>query len=278
MRIPARAFTLVEVLVSLSIVTLIVLSISKLLINAGAWATLMANRTDCTQQARFLLDRMSIDFGQMLWRPDVDCYLKTPAHPQPGNDQITFFSEVPGYSSSATAAGPLSLVGYRINAQGNAERLGKGLPWNGASSGIPVLFLPQTIGATWPTAVTDAADVDYEVAAPNVFRFEYFYWLRSGALSNVPWDISAGHGSADGMQDVAAISVVIAAIDARSRILLSNTQLTTIAAQLTDFTTANAPGTLAIQWQEALMSQSNFPQPAVAGIRIYQRTFAMAER
>ena len=79
----------------------------------------------------------------MLRRSDVDYYLKTPANVQPGNDQIAFYSEVPGYYPSTGAQSPISLVSYRINAQFRTERLGKGLLWNGVSPGsTPLAFLP----------------------------------------------------------------------------------------------------------------------------------------
>ena len=51
---------------------------------------------DADSQARQLLDRMAIDFDQMLKRSDISYYVKT-GSTQPGNDQIAFFSAVPGY-------------------------------------------------------------------------------------------------------------------------------------------------------------------------------------
>ncbi len=274
-----HAFTLVEMLVSITVLSLIVLSMSRLISNVEAVASFAGKQNDRAQQARLLLDRMSIDFAQMLRRPDIDYCLKTPAHPQPGNDQVAFFSMVPGYSPSTISPSPISLVGYRINAQGNAERLGKGLPWNGASSGgVPLVFLPQTIGGTWPAATNNNADIDYEITGPNVFRLEYFYWLRTGTLSETPWDIVAGHTSIDGMRDVVAVSTVIATIDSRTRTLISNAQLTSIATRLIDFAPSVDPGTLATQWQETLTTLNDVPASAAAGIRIYQRAIPISDR
>jgi prepilin-type N-terminal cleavage/methylation domain-containing protein len=279
MKRPRQAFTLAEMLVSITVLSIIVLSISRLISNVEAFASLAGKRSNCAQQARFLLDRISVDFAQMLRRNDIDYFLKTPVHPQPGNDQIAFFSMVPGYSPSTISPSPISLVGYRISNQGNAERLGKGLPWNGASSGgVPLVFLPQTIGGIWPAATNNDADTDYEIAAPNVFRFEYFYWLRTGMLSETPWDIGIGHTSTDGMRDVVAVSMAIATIDSRTRLLISNAQLTSIATRLTDFTPSADPGTLATQWQEALTTLDDVPASATAGIRIYQRAIRIRDR
>ena len=67
--------------------------------------TLGNKRMDADSQARQLLDRMAIDFEQMLKRTDVSYFVKTgntqTGNPETGNDQIAFFSAVPGYNPSA---------------------------------------------------------------------------------------------------------------------------------------------------------------------------------
>ncbi|HWM24828.1 MAG TPA: prepilin-type N-terminal cleavage/methylation domain-containing protein [Chthoniobacterales bacterium] len=277
MRRSDAAFTLVEMLVSMAVLTLIVLSVARLFDNAATLTASGNKRMEADGQARSLLDRLAIDFAQMLRRSDVDYYLKTPAHIQPGNDQIAFYSEVPGYYPSTGSQSPISVVSYRINAQHRMERLGKGLLWNGVSPGsTPMAFLPLTIAATWSAATDDTADSDYEIAAGNVFRLEYFYRLTNGNLSVTPWDTNAGHSAVDGMQDVAAISIAIAAIDPKSRVLLSNTQLASLTARLSDFALSMEPGAMLAQWQEALNATNDMPRSAISGIRIYQRSFPLS--
>ena len=262
-----KAFTLVEMLVSITVLTLIVLLISRLFNSASALITSGNKRMDVDGQARPLLDRMAMDFAQMVKRSDVDYYVKASSNAQAGNDQIAFYSVVPGYST--TSVSPVSLVAYRINAQNQAERMGKGLIWNGDSSaGTPIVFLPLTIAATWPAATNDSTDLDYELIAPNVFRFEYYYVLKNGNLSDT---------APNGMQDVAAISVAIAAIDPKSRILLSGTQIATVAARMNDFAPSMGQGALVSQWQTALDSTTDLPRPGIARIRVYQRYFQLAQ-
>jgi len=182
---------------------------------------------------------------------------------------------VPGYN--ATSPSPVSLIAYRINAQNQAERMGKGLIWNGdASAGTPVVFLPLTIAATWAAAASNATDADYELIAPNVFRFEYYYVLKNGVLSDTPWDATAGHTTPNGMADVSAVSVAMAAIDPKSRVLLSDTQITTIAGRMNDFAASMNQGALLTQWQSALDGTTDMPRPAITGIRIYQRYFPLS--
>lgn len=273
---PSRAFTLTEMLVSITILALLVLLISRLFNSASTLTTSGNNRMDVDGQTRPILDRIAVDLAQMVKRSDIDYYLKSPTNAQTGNDQIAFYSVVPGYNT--TAASPVSLVAYRINAQNQAERMGKGLIWNGdTSAGTPIVFLPLTISATWAAATNNTADADYELIGPNVFRFEYYYILKNGTLSDTPWDTSAGHTAVNGMTDVAAISIAMAAIDPKSRVLLSDTQIATTAGRMGDFATSMTQGGLLAQWQSALDNTTDMPRPAITGIRIYQRYYPLTQ-
>jgi prepilin-type N-terminal cleavage/methylation domain-containing protein len=177
-----RGFTLVELLVSIAVLVTLVLLVSRLFSGAAVVTTLGSKRMNADAQLRPLFDRMAVDFSQMLKRSDVDYYLKSASNAQTGNDQIAFYATVPGYYPSSGSQSPISVVGYRINSISgstnfnNLERLAKGLVWNGASAtNTPVVFLPLTIGSTWPAATNSSAASDYELIAPDVFRVEYYY-------------------------------------------------------------------------------------------------------
>ncbi len=97
---------------------------------------------DADTQARMVLDRMAFDIAKMSRRADVDYYFaKNVDGATPGNDQMAFYSESGGYYpsgvSAATQGSEVSLVGYRINANNQLERLSKGLIWNGVSNTAP---------------------------------------------------------------------------------------------------------------------------------------------
>jgi hypothetical protein len=269
-------FTLAELLVSVGVLVLLVLLFTQLLNSAATITTLGHKQMGADSQARQVLDRMAIDFAQMVKRSDVDYYLKSPANPQAGNDQIAFYSAVPGYYPSSGSQSPVSLVAYRINSlNGTAafnklERLGKGLVWNGVSStDTPVVFLPLTISATWPYATNATADPSspsaYETIGPQVFRFEYCYLLRAnGSLAiTPPTDISG----------IAAIIADIAVIDSKSKALLTEAQITTLQGTLSDYTAGMVPGQLRANWQTTLNANSTLPRPAISGIRLYERSF-----
>jgi len=273
---------LAELLVTVVVLVLLVLLFTQLLNSAATITTLGLKQMDADAQARQLLDRMAIDFAQMVKRNDVDLFAKGTLAPNSvggtmaGNDQIAFYSAIPGYYPSTGSQSPVSLVAYRVNSLSGAtafnklERLGKGLVWNGVSStNTPVVFMPLTISGTWSAATSSStADSDYEVIGPQVFRFEYCYLLTAtGSLSiTPPSDISG----------IAAIVADIAVIDDKSKVLLSNTQITSLAGQLSDYAVNMAPGQLRNNWQNALNTNTTLPRPALSGVRLYERFFYLS--
>lgn len=191
-----------------------------------------------------------------------------------GNDQVAFYSAVPGYHGAGSLS-PISLVAYRIGTN-KLERMAKGLLWNGAStSDTPIVFLPLTIAGNWVAATNSDLDVDYELIGPYVFRFEYYYILKNGAVSGTPWDTTIGHTGVNGLQDVAAISICVAALDPKSRLLIADADLGTLAETMDDFSAPSNPGDLLMQWQTALNTATGMPRSSLSSIRVYERTFAL---
>ena len=278
------AFTLAELLVTVGILVLLVLLFTQLLNSAATITMLGHKQMDADSQARQLLDRMAIDFAQMVKRTDLDFFGKGTTAPNSvggtmtGNDQIAFYSAVPGYYPSTGSQSPVSLVAYRVNSLSGAtafnelERLGKGLVWNGVSAtDNPVVFMPLTISATWPAATSSSLadpDGDYETVGPQVFRFEYCYLLRTnGSLSiTPPPDISG----------IAAIVADIAVIDSKSKVLFNDTQITSLAGQLVDYSANMVPGQLRNNWQNTLNGITSLPRPALSGVRLYERFFYLS--
>jgi prepilin-type N-terminal cleavage/methylation domain-containing protein len=277
-----QAFTLSELLVSITILAVLVLVISRLLVSASNITISGNKRMDADGQVRPLFERFAIDLAQMVKRSDADFFGKGTGAPNsvggamPGNDQLAFYSTVPGYHSSSVSPSPVSLVAYRV-ATNRLERMAKALWWNGASAaGLPVVFLPLTIAGNWTAATNGDSDADYELIGPYVFRFEYYYILKNGALSVTPWDAAAGHGSVGGLQDVAAISICIGTLDPKSRRLISDESLAALGRTMNDFSSSIGPGDLLAQWQGAVNDATSLPRPSLASVRLYERTFALA--
>jgi len=217
------AFTLVEMLVSVAVLAILVLLISRLFNSATATATMSRSHIDADEAARKVFDRMGSDLAAMVRRSDVNyIFYKQPSagSGQPGNDSMFFYSEAPGYlSSSATSAmvttgsaGTVALVGYRIN-QFNQyysgvpvmERLGENLTWGGAPDttgtfpgGMVFLTTPvsaiSTLAGNWvytlglpPYNANVAGNQEdtshYQVLSDMVFRMEFCFLLKSGTYA-----------------------------------------------------------------------------------------------
>jgi len=233
-------FTLVEILISIVVIVLLVFMLTQLMTSASAINRDEHKRIDTDTQARVVFDRMALDFAQMIKRTDVDYYIKQRIYKGHGNghgcgqgrnndlssDQIAFYSQVPGYYPSNTAAqqSPISLVAYRVNESnsgqdtaryGRLERMAKGLAWNALNRNpnqndpSPIVFATGQIDNTctgascpcngtvgpwatvWSGAIcntNNSRDVDYEIIGPNVFRLEYYYILKNGRVTDWPWD------------------------------------------------------------------------------------------
>src|SRR5262245_45836161 len=310
----SSGFTLAELLVTVGVLGLLVFLAAQLLITAATVTTLGHKQMDADAQTRQVLDRMAIDFAQMVKRSDVDFYVKSSAASplrrvlQPGNDQIAFYSAVPGYYPTSSYQSPVSLVAYRVNSLSTSssynklERMGKGLLWNAATpSPAPIVFIPIPLASPLPVGelplpipnplptpawseVSSATTSwsDSELIGPQVFRFEYYYLLKNGSFSDIPW-ISPTHSSVSGMQDVSAIVVDIAVIDPRSKVLISDCLLAKLngappptgcsgARLLGDYTTGMTAGQLLNNWRNVIDANTvGAPRLPVSGIRLYER-------
>jgi hypothetical protein len=133
-----------------------------------------------------------------------------------------------------------------------------------------------------------------------VFRLEYYYLLKTGKLTDIPWntDSSANwpvHSSMTGigLGDVESVTVAIAVIDSASRAIIdaaNSSSLNDLASDMADFRTSPGRGNggqhnigdLEASWQASLLTDisngqtsNNTPLPpeAAKGIRIYSKTF-----
>src|SRR5262245_12063060 len=164
-------FTLAELLVSIVVLVIIIFIASQLMTTATAITRTGNKHFDTDTSARVVLDRMALDFAQMVKRTDVDYYVKQRIYKGHGNghgcgqghnndltsDQIAFYSQLPAYNPdpstySSIKQSPISLIAYRVNEStagqdaaryGRLERMSKGLLWNGVNNGTaihPIVF------------------------------------------------------------------------------------------------------------------------------------------
>ncbi len=296
----SSAFSLVEVLVATVVVGLLLVLMLQMVSSTGQTTSSSQRRIESDSAGRNVFAVMARDFSRAVKRPGAD--LDAIFSKQPGNDKIFFQSEGPGYVSAAQSSqvSPLSLIGYRINSRFELERLGKALLWEdpqnqpvfvrlNASGAIP----ETTLAGNWPAELGappnyNGTSDDYQTISGDVFRMEFCLMDRDGRLflpdaNWRPWDDADGDGFPN-LNEVKAIVVTIASMDATSRITIENMGL--VASALPDVTTqdleADPPVLMASIWKKALESPGFSSEagisPSQAGqIRIYQRVFLLHE-
>jgi prepilin-type N-terminal cleavage/methylation domain-containing protein len=288
-----KAFTLVEMLVSIAVLTLLVGFVLFLVTSASSVTKQSGIKMDCDSQARAIFDRMTDDFTSMLRRTDADYIFAK----QAGNDTMYFYSQAPSYFDSTLlppAKNPVSLVGYRINPSFQLERLSRGLTWDGIPAPSPspgsVVFLTyasgsatplsaSTIAGNWASAVgtspgySDGTGSDYHVVGDQVYRLEVSFFQSTGA-------ISTSVTSYNGLQNVSAIAVAIGMLDTTNRVIVSqNGQIpAAVGNQMIAALPEAVDGTPTLQsWKaSAYLTSSGIQQTAASQLRIYERLFYLS--
>ncbi len=226
-RSPQDGFTLIELLVATAVLVLLVVFVAQLTNSTSTVIVGSRKHLDADSQARMIFDRIANDFAKMPKRADLDYLFSNQITSNPPNDAMYFYSEAPAYydgsSSDFANRSSTGLIGYRINAAWQLERLGKLLTWDGsAASATPgaVVYLSypsptaspsptatptpypgSTLIGNWPAAVGTASDVppytggtdsDFHVLGDQVFRLAFCFLLKpyvatvSGTSSSYP--------------------------------------------------------------------------------------------
>jgi len=289
-----RAFTLVEVLVATSVLTLMVLMLTALMNSAALTVTAGNRHLAADDQARLVFDRMQVDFARMLRRNDVYISLNKAT----GNDSFTFMAETPGYfaaSGSLTSSqeSNVSLINYQIPAAGTTSasgqnlanqlcRIGQGYQWTG------IAFTPAS--APTPDVVDNA-----HILSNSIFRMESAFIYRAGDTALQISSIPPTAGS--NMQNLEAVIVALGVLDSDSQKIVPAGSYPTLIAALHDYPDASssqpasqtislstASGTVTpatidpilSNWRSEINSPTfaataDIPAAAARQVRVYQR-------
>ncbi|NBV86726.1 MAG: prepilin-type N-terminal cleavage/methylation domain-containing protein, partial [Verrucomicrobia bacterium] len=213
-RVPQTAnggFTLVELMVSITVLALLGGLVMQLMGSASKLTSTSKLASDCDTEARYALNQIAADINHRVRRPDVDAFIDK----LDGDDRLYLFAETPGYSETldATQRSDVSLVGYRLNSSVNAlgkkvyklERYCRALPWSLSGAEIPMPYVVLDASTGLPTPESTLAgtgggaggsfksvitqdpteDVYYQPIAENVVRFEVSV-LRKPDLTTTP--------------------------------------------------------------------------------------------
>ena len=268
-----RGFTLVEMLVAATVMTMLVLMIAGLMRGASSTIATSGRHLDADGQARQVLDQIQMDLARMLKRTDI--YFQFAK--QAGNDQFTFYCETPGLFATGVPSSKqsnLSLLCYRFDDAYQLERLDQGCQWT------DVTFSP--------TAVPVLEQSNFQVLSSSVFRMEIAFLLRDGDTSLLITGTPPTPGS-QAFRNLAAIIVAIAVFDSNSQKLIGSGHYPKLISALPDFngtqsiplgsTSSPIAGTIdpILSVWHGVINAPNFaevagiPPLAAQQVRIYQR-------
>src|SRR5476651_54224 len=134
------AFTLVELLVAIAVLSIILVVAAKILSTTSTLTTVNNKHMDANDQARMVFDRMADDFARMVRRRDVDYIfwkagvsasgIPAQTSTKAANDAMYLYTEgasyfdtstfnsIPSGATNSSEKNDISLVGYRVNNNG----------------------------------------------------------------------------------------------------------------------------------------------------------------
>ena len=198
---------------------------------------------------------------------------------QAGNDQIALLSQVTSYDGTRRLAWVAYQVGTNTQVTAGSQTnssyaLNRGLVsynWTSTDSGgyslLTFPFVPSSIYVD---------QTNYEPLANTVFRMEFTFLANTTNASPYTANTSLNLTSTN----LVGVVVAVAALDQRSRQIVTQAQLTTLANALTDVTSdGQDPQSLWLPILEGtnFAATAGVPQSVAAAVHVFQRTFYLKE-
>lgn len=170
-------FTLVEALLAGVMAVLIVAIVSRLADGVMGLSRIAMARSEADREAQLVFERMALDLSRLLPRSDLDFLFEK----SPGNDSLSFYTELAGFSADDTHP-QLSVVDYKID---NLRQVDRGL-LRGVQNRdwIQIVFATesQAFGSGGGLPAVDPAN--HQSVGSTVFRLEFWFLLRDGSFSS----------------------------------------------------------------------------------------------
>ena len=296
-----RGFSLIELLVAITILAVIVVVVAQIF-SASSSAISSSNKgVNALDASQAVFQQLDLDISRMVLRNDVDyAFVKSDAGGagDPGNDSISFYAEAPGLSEAGgggTPPRPLSVVAYQVVQDSLTELLelqygALQIDWTSTGSHPFVPTSPLSTSQLLTTLDTPAPNTlptvtSFVNLAPEVIRMEICFQLASDPVtSDSPPHLLTktvpAYGSATSIpfpiHNLAGIFVGLVVIDPKSRLLLPKgadlkvAQLFPDAVDNQDILSLWTPYNTASNLEAA-----GVPPQAVEGIHVYQKYFPL---
>ena len=248
---PLQAFTLVEVLVSCSVMMVLLIILAGATSNFSNLIILSNTRLETGKQARAVFDRLNFDLNSAINHGGVSLkFLKNQKLLGPAtttlNDAIVLLAS----AKSTSADSRMAKIGYEVNEQTNAS---KGFVEETLTRCVePFLWTDSTSAL----AISNAAA--RQTLAPGVFRLELAFLKKDGTI------VAAAPPSDEIKAVICAVAVLNEDVLAR----LKDSERKTLADSLPDAVDGSAP---LAQWN--LANLGSMPSGVVQNVRFHQRFF-----
>jgi hypothetical protein len=258
MKRPPSAFTLIELLASMSVVIILMTVMSQTVgMVSSSWLSGKA-RIDAFTQARVTLGALDRDVQRMVLRPDVAAFTDTTG----SRSALAFYTRVKGGQGNRA----VSLVEYQIQTPDSEPRLVRndyGMDFSGSNS--------PTFGKC--ASLPDLANVQPRELAPNVVRLNWVFLDRNGGESD-HFVFDYDNPDADTNTRVVRVSMLVLDSSAYNLLLKTNS-LSTLLAQTGG--TPQPGESLGAYWQRLVSSSAltSLPSPIVKSLRVFERSIAI---
>jgi prepilin-type N-terminal cleavage/methylation domain-containing protein len=271
-----RAFTLIELLVSVAIMSFILILMGQMITQVQSiWRTAQ-NRIDNMSKARSMLDLITDDLQNAVFRGDLPIFgaggpAATPTNTTNGLYYFTatsftnaFYTRRPGATGAATQVRDVSLVSYALNAtnQGDAkivlQRSDLNIPWSGGQS----IAFQGDLSSSLQSATS-------REVAPGVVGFRLMFRRADGSL--IDQKDYTGYNPAN---PVVAVNFGLAVIGKESLALLSDAQIAQIQTSLANATVGSG---IKATWDQQILTPtfySLYPKNLGAGLKTFERWVA----
>lgn len=185
----ARGFTLVELLVSIGILSIMLIGLATMMgFVIKTWVAGI-NSVDNFTKARVVMNLLDRDIQMMVLRRDLAAFVDSSATPNPA---CAFYTNVQGYTGASTTMDTrtISLVRYQLTQNASSsvlQRLNYGS--NFINSGIT-----PTIGTTTNLPKLDSSsniNLQTEALSAGVVAFQWQFVDGTGAVLNPPYTLTS---------------------------------------------------------------------------------------
>lgn len=276
-----RGFTLVELLVAITILVIIILLFGQMLgIMSKAW-TYGHGRANNFTKARAMLELLAQDIQAGVFRPDLAAFPSGSSGTGATPPVWEFYTGRPGIPLATTpqsslpgALRNLSIVEYSL-----VQRTSPSFAYALERADCPILWTDETTNPLFGTGNTtgfptaSAQTPTQRDTAPGVIAFEIIFIQSDGSFSTTYTPISsAGVANATPTR---AVSVSLAVIDDLTIQQLSSTQLTNLNTNLTNLIPATPLHSVKSYWDTYLngttMPWSSYPKALGSSLATFER-------